>query len=299
MLKIHMTVDDLARLRIVPGVGPVLEGVFALQVFAVGGGSAAFQGWRKDVRAALGPRVVDVEHLLRRVSPVPELLWLARRDAVGVPPGGLTAATRRQVAPLVMDFCRTAVGSCWPAVGAHLQDHRELRSRAVLAGGLDALLGSLHPSVSWQPPVLRIQHRLDAEIRLDGRGLVLMPSLFLTDQVCLMTSQGDHQELTLAFPVPLGAGTAAVLQLPVEAQEAGLQALVGCTRAAALQIIAETCTTGELAERLGGSLAGASQHAKVLRNAGLITTARNRNTSLHALTSLGTAILQGTQHGGS
>jgi len=41
-----------------------------------------------------------------------------------------------------------------------------------------------------------------------------------------------------------------------------------------LQSIADGCTTTELARRVGISLAAASQHASVLRGAGLIATRR-------------------------
>jgi DNA-binding transcriptional ArsR family regulator len=46
---------------------------------------------------------------------------------------------------------------------------------------------------------------------------------------------------------------------------------------------------------LGISPAAASQHASVLRNAGLLVTRRDRNTVLHTLTPLGSAMLEATQ----
>jgi DNA-binding transcriptional ArsR family regulator len=42
---------------------------------------------------------------------------------------------------------------------------------------------------------------------------------------------------------------------------------------------------------LGISQAAASQHATVLRNAGLLISQRDRNTVLHTLTALGQAML--------
>jgi DNA-binding transcriptional ArsR family regulator len=53
------------------------------------------------------------------------------------------------------------------------------------------------------------------------------------------------------------------------------------------------CTTSELARRVGVSLASASQHASVLREAGLVHTLRQGGAVLHTLTPLGAALLRG------
>jgi len=71
----------------------------------------------------------------------------------------------------------------------------------------------------------------------------------------------------------------------------GLAALVGPTRALALQAIATGCTTTELARHLGVTPSTASEHTAILRNADLITTQRHRNTVLHTVTPLGRALL--------
>ena len=51
------------------------------------------------------------------------------------------------------------------------------------------------------------------------------------------------------------------------------------------------CGTTELARRLNISLATASHHAAVLRNAHLVTTRREGKAVLHTVTSLGIALL--------
>jgi predicted transcriptional regulator len=60
-----------------------------------------------------------------------------------------------------------------------------------------------------------------------------------------------------------------------------------------LETLSNTCTTTELAGRLRTSLATASHHATVLRQAGLITNRRNGNAVLHLITPLGRALLNG------
>ena len=79
--------------------------------------------------------------------------------------------------------------------------------------------------------------------------------------------------------------------LPGQDEETALAALVGRNRAAVLRTIADGCSTTELAGRVGISLAAASQHASVLRDAGLITTHRQGSAVLHVLTPLGAELL--------
>ena len=62
---------------------------------------------------------------------------------------------------------------------------------------------------------------------------------------------------------------------------------------AALRALTSTCTTSQLAARLGVSPGSASQHASILRESGLITTRRVRNCALYSVTPLGMALLGG------
>lgn len=68
---------------------------------------------------------------------------------------------------------------------------------------------------------------------------------------------------------------------------------MGHTRAAVLAAVGDGCTTGELAGRAGVSVSSASEHAAVLRQAGLVSSARRRQQVRHALTPLGRALLDG------
>ncbi|GDY53473.1 hypothetical protein SVIO_040960 [Streptomyces violaceusniger] len=73
--------------------------------------------------------------------------------------------------------------------------------------------------------------------------------------------------------------------------------LVGQTRSAVLLEVGGGCTTSELARRVGVSLASASQHASVLREAGLVHTLRQGSAVLHTLTPLGAALLRAGRRG--
>jgi DNA-binding MarR family transcriptional regulator len=69
--------------------------------------------------------------------------------------------------------------------------------------------------------------------------------------------------------------------------------LLGRTRTVVLTTIAENqgCSTKELAARAGITPASASEHATLLREAGLIRSPGHRNSVLHSLTPLGLALL--------
>ena len=71
-----------------------------------------------------------------------------------------------------------------------------------------------------------------------------------------------------------------------------LSDLLGRTRAAVLGAVRGGRTTTELAHTVGTSLGSASQHAAVLRSAGLISTHRTGPAVLHSLTPLGESLLQ-------
>ncbi|MGW6598233.1 ArsR/SmtB family transcription factor [Streptomyces sp. NPDC055036] len=285
MLRIHFTADELAQSRMVAGLGPLVEGAFALHLFAHSG-DAALKLWRHRVRAELGHYLHELEALAKRTEN-PHTLLAALGQGVGYEPQEDSSANRS----LLAVFVRVAVMPHWSAVKSELERVREVRARIAITNGIERLLDSLHPKLHWQNSVLEIHDGPDRDVRLGGRGLVLSPSFFLSGQSCVFIDR----EQASGGPV-LSFRTSTERRDSwfglVEPDDSALGALVGHTRAAALQALTNSCSTGELADRLGISLAGASKHAAVLRRAGLITTFRNRNKAIHILTSLGMALLQ-------
>lgn len=287
MLRIHFTTQALARVRMRVTVGPIAESVFALNLFVNDNSNVAFTEWRRQVRGRLGRRVDAVERLVVAHRPLSGLLRLLEHPAergAGMPRDRSMAA--------LSDFCQAAVLPYWGRTRGQLALEREARGRIVITKGVEQMLGTLHPQLRWKPPVLEIPDDRQRDLRLDERGLILSPSLFLGDRPGMVIGGGRTAPPTLVFAVPLTTSAVATLCDTEESTEPALAALVGNTRAAALRALVESCTTSELAQRLDISSAGASQHATVLRGAGLITTCRNRNTVLHTLTPLGAALLR-------
>lgn len=288
-MRIHFTVEDLSRLRMLASLGPVAESVFALDMFGRHG-TAHFQNWRKEVRTRLGERVGEVEQWASAVAPAERSSWL-----LGCSSESAMAedAARQGEAKAVFEFCRVAVLPYWERVRGHLTLVRDAWGRIEIANGVHGLLANLHPQVTWNPPVLEVPGEPDRDVHLDGRGFVLALSLFLRGKSCMLIDSERETGLPgLIVSVPVDASVATGLWGTSPSGDQALSALVGHTRAAALRALIEGRTTGELSERLGISLAGASKHAKVLRKAGLVTTSRDRNTALHTLTPLGFALLE-------
>ncbi len=153
------------------------------------------------------------------------------------------------------------------------------------------MLRSLGPLARWSADELVMPRHRAQEIHLDGRGLVLIPSYFCVSGPLTMPRPGAAPGPDL----PGRAPTRRLLPMSETARPEALSALIGVTRAAVLQAtIANPGTTEELARRVGVSAASASEHAGVLRRAGLITSFRDRNRMQHQLTSLGVALLDYT-----
>jgi DNA-binding transcriptional ArsR family regulator len=254
-----------------------------------------FHTWRQRVHAALGGHADAVRSLARSVRPVPDLLWLLEwpgtADARVLAAAGLS---QQQLTATIQEFAQIAVMPYWKKVRTFLEVERDARGRILTTGGVERLLTTLYPRIRWVPPVLEIPDERDGDVYLGGRGLLLAPSLFLFNRpaVLIDAAREDGQPM-LVFSAPPDLEDAADVWDSYDRSEQALSALVGRTRAAVLEALTDTSTTGELASRLGISSAGVSQHTGVLRQAGLITTRRNRNTVLHTLTPLGLALLGG------
>ncbi|MEU6862989.1 helix-turn-helix domain-containing protein [Streptomyces sp. NPDC046876] len=192
-------------------------------------------------------------------------------------------------------YHRAAVAPYWTHIQAQIEAERAARGRALLDGGADELLASLPPMLRWRAPVLECDYPVDRDVRLRGRGLLLQPSFF-----CRRTAVTLHDpELPPVLVYPAAAELASAAAAgesirPLEEQrQRTLGKLVGHTRSVVLRAIGDGATTSELARRAGVSLASASQHACVMREAGLVTTLRRGNAVLHTVTPLGAALLKG------
>lgn len=328
MLRIIFSSEDIARTRVAQDADPVWESVLSLHLLQARHPDPLISGWRDAVRTDLRQhRSAGGLRLMLTLNPprgyFPDFLTPASSaqgleaglDAIRSTPArmlrrDLTVLARQRPLPsfagAVADgdpetmgqltdgmrmYHEQALAPYWAHVQAAVRADRGMRTRALREGGVPGLLASLRPMMTWRSGVLEIpEYPATRDLRLDGRGLVLVPAFFCARvPVALLDPTLPP---VLVYPVDrLGPLTATPL-----ARDPGreaLAALLGRTRAAVLEATADGCSTGELARRLHISAAAASQHTTVLRNAGLVVSLRDRNMVLHSLTPLGQAMLNG------
>lgn len=210
---------------------------------------------------------------------------------------------RKQFASALCDYSSWAVVPYWEGIRAHLAADQAIRARGMAEGGVEKLLATLHSTVRWQSPVLEVQQSEaarrdqplapDRDVHLVGRSLVLVPSVFCQHFPFLYYDVADEAApYVLFYPALFHAEDAMAIWAPDgEGRRPALDALLGRTRAMALEAAADVCTTSELARRIGVSPSTASHHATVLREAGLLSTRRDGNAVLHLITERGASLL--------
>jgi DNA-binding transcriptional ArsR family regulator len=332
VLRIYFSTDDVARTRIAPAPDPLWELVMSLQLLRPQPGDLLFRDWRRTAgaairRAALGerlrlllaltPRVgyfpdflnpsaaidglehgleairstpaTSLGHDLRRLAKTQPLPTSAQRLVHGEP-GMLTELTN------TMRTCyHLAITPHQRAIAAAVERDRQLRTRALASGGVEGLLASLRPMMSWSSGELRIPTHRDQELHLNGRGLLLIPSYFCLIGPVTMFDPTLPPVVVYSVAKPPDALPAGLLPEPD-----ALAALIGATRVLVLETICgRPMSTTDIARRIGISAGTASEHTTVMRQAGLITSNRERNRMLHQVTPLGQALLAHAQWGQS
>jgi DNA-binding transcriptional ArsR family regulator len=188
-------------------------------------------------------------------------------------------SAREELASSIRDYHDEVLDALWPAVEHVVETDLRFRARQLATKGVAATVDSLHPGIRWRDGTVEVDGSSDAEVDLDGRGLQLMPSLWTRPGFT-----GRWTQPTLVYPLGRFAWMA-----PTAAKSDAdpLAAVLGTTRARVLRALADGHTTSGLARVLGISLASASSHAAVLREAGLVTSRRQGQSVRHTLTSLG------------
>lgn len=312
-VRLELTIHDLTRVGLA-GVDPLLEVTTSLRVLQSRDGSA-FSWWRRWVRHRLPesaralawlcrpgvatPAVLqpfpgrqDLETALAAVRETdPELLREDLRRATEgreIPRWAepLADGDPAALVTTLRDYFDVALNPHWAMMRTQVEADRERRTQILLAGGVHALLTSLRPLVSWYCPILGEELGEAGDVRLDGARLVLQPAFFaLTPEVATARA---GQPARLVYPAERGTDPT---RTGAGDQGKALADLLGPTRAAALRTMVAGCTTSELAALLGVTPSAVSKHTAILREAGLISTHRDRNTVLHSLTPLGSALL--------
>ncbi|WP_051466615.1 ArsR/SmtB family transcription factor [Actinomadura oligospora] len=329
MLRIHFTGDDLPRTRLAEGPDAMWEGLLSLYRLRRPHGAAVFGPWRRRV----GPKVPESTRMLTDLVPSTgyavdfltptttsgtlrdgvealrgtrstrlrgDLAELAARHPGRPLPGwfaGLAEGrteTLGRVADAMTDYAKTCLTPDWDRISTEVRHDLALRNKAHAEGGWPEVLGGLHPSARWSYPVLELNYPADHDVVLDGRGLVLQPSVFCWGAP--VTLLDPELPPVLTFPVAHETRwSAAAGGQASTGRSRAIIALLGRTRTHVLETIAlGACNTTQLARRTAIPVPTASHQTKVLREAGLIASERESNQVRHTLTPLGAALLNGS-----
>lgn len=325
--RIHFTVEDLARTRVAETGMPLSELHHAARALQDHSQPVRLDAWRARTPAALTAparmalslippvgwapgfltpaRPGTPEELLEEVRATParrireDLADIARWQPLPAWAYRLAddAETRRRLCDGLHTLFGQLLAPYWERLDDMFTADRAVRMRHLLQGGVELLLAQANPRwMSWNPPVLEIRmvNGIEHDLWLQGQGVLLVPSAFATRT--LVDDCAEAQPL-VTYPVGCDQALQRLTSFAAPAGQSGcpsfLPALLGSTRATVLTAVGEHpgCSTKELAGYAGISTPSASEHATVLRAAGLVSTSRYRNSAVHSLTALGAALL--------
>lgn len=319
MLELELSAQDLACTRF--AVSPLWEVVASVRVVRSPGGHAVHQRWAEQVRPRLagldwrmladlvpaGARVLpgflapppttqvpDLETELAALCAVPA--DEVRADLHLLPPPRTAfldslqdepAEGLARLADTVRAYWQVALAPYWPRMLTLLEGEIFHRARLLATGGAGQLLNDLDPAVTWDVDRLLVAHRhVSRAVRLDGRGLLLAPSVFVWPRVTSIVA--PPWQPTLRYP-PRGIGT--VWEEPRRRVPQALAGVLGRSRALLLTELDSPSSTAALARRTGLTPGGVSQHLTALRDAGLVTAHRSGRFVLYARTRAAEALL--------
>ncbi|MEJ3748573.1 winged helix-turn-helix domain-containing protein [Actinomycetes bacterium KLBMP 9797] len=329
MLRIHFHREDLARTHVASTSDALWETMLSHQLSHTTDGRLVYRGWRRRTRAR-APRTAEATLLSLSqprgdsadlLTPLTGTLGLdAGLESLRATPAGrirrdlahlatrsrLPGWTRRladgdpdaldHVAGAMRDWHAATVAPYQEQIDRCLDADRAIRARDALLGGPERVLAGLPPPLRWEPPVLLSPYPKDRDLHLAGRGLLLVPSFFCWRTP--ITLIDPDLPPVLVYPVQHDLGW---LEDPGEGgprANRALGALLGTTRAAVLETVGRRpVTTTGIARTVHISAPSASEHAAVLRDAGLITTARAGKAVLHRLSRAGATLLDSPRPG--
>lgn len=245
----------------------------------------------------LGPLATFEEEIAEVRAVDPEMARSDMALCLADRPGGLesaagrrmladpTAAVRR-LADLLEQAWESLVAPHWPRLRALLEADIAYHSRRLAESGLEQLLGEVSPRLRWSGSTLTVTGtRGDHERVLDGKGLVLMPSVFVWPDV--VGGSDEPWQPAVIYPA---RGIGGLWSESGDRTPEPLARLLGRVRADVLCALDEPAGTSALAHRLRLAPSSVSAHLSVLRGAGLLTSRRYGHQVLYERTPLGIAL---------
>lgn len=211
---------------------------------------------------------------------------IVRRDLGAMTAPGARAlvadpgAELKRLTDVVETYWDLVVEPHWRRIRALLEGDVIHRSRQLAEGGADRLFGGLNSAIRWHDDTIAVDHPLVSDHRrLSGRGLVLVPSVFIWPNVASKTT--EPWQPVLRYPA---RGIAAIWESGRTTTPEALAQVIGRSRAALLGELEAPASTTDLARRTGLTPGGVSQHLRALLHAGFVSRHRTGRTVLYVRT---------------
>ncbi|MEU6479357.1 ArsR family transcriptional regulator [Streptomyces sp. NPDC047017] len=252
------------------------------------------------------PAGIDEElEAVRATDPeefVQEVAWMAADT-------GTPAAWRSDAAPLhrqmlarperaigtltevLRTYWRLALEPYWRRLQRELHHDIGSRMRIMESSGAASVFSSLHERVAWDGSQLSVQSDYEFRSKLDGQGIVLVPSIFCGSEVLTML---PPLQSMVVYPRPGGAD---IWKRGLTDRPGPLAALVGKVRSSVIESLVIPASTSELAAEINCTPGAISQHISVLRDCNIVVSRRVGRRVIHSLTETGEALLRGAATG--
>lgn len=193
-----------------------------------------------------------------------------------------------KVVEALHEYWQTAMAPYWSRMRTVLSADISFRGHVLTEQGTGVMLNELGPAISYQEGLLRVDKVSDPSRteRVDGRGLVLQPTLFGPHAVIPFDIGAEP---LLGYP-PRGQGHLWSVVEPPSKRD--LAQLIGTARARILELLTHPRTTTDLATELKVTPSAVSQHLQLLRRTGLVEPERTGKQVLYRPTELA-ALLTG------
>ncbi|MFC6161155.1 ArsR/SmtB family transcription factor [Kribbella jiaozuonensis] len=312
MLTYELTSRDLAEVRF--AVSPVAEMVLSLRALREPGRFPLQLGWVRAVQPKVTELDWDVLRWLvndtmgspdfltpRPTSPLTQLAdeleiiaavdrETYERQLVAVNGELPPDLTLEKVIDALRQYWDAMMAPYWDRTRTLLSADISYRGHVLTQHGTGAMLNGLAPAITYADGLLKVDRVavISRSEAIDGRGLVLQPSLFGPHAVIPFD---PGAEPILGYPPRGQANLWSVVEPP---SQQDLAQLIGTPRAHILELLTHPRTTTDLAGELKVTPSAVSQHLQLLRRTGLVEPQRTGKQVLYRPTELA-ALLTGAE----
>jgi DNA-binding transcriptional ArsR family regulator len=328
MIEMVLAHVDMGRVRF--AYSPLRELVVSVRTLQDPGGQRMYRTWFMDVRSRLGGLNMELLTALAPaglaipsfVIPPPAEPWVDLSGELHAVTSNPPAYVRSELDSVYADvplpsvlrplyddpashldavaeelerYWHAAIAPAWPRLQALSMADVSHRMEQFAAGGVGRVLNELHPEIALHDNRLQIDkpHQCSHQFDLSGAGILLLPCVFAW-QATFVECCGVEQP-SLTYPP---RGTVRFSDPDSTLHPAGLDALMGRTRAALLTLLAVPRTTTQLADGLSLSPGTVSEHLTILKASALVSARRHGRMVLYQRTAVGTALLDAVSTSG-